>query len=190
MFHLGVDVNMTATLAAKQAGVSVSDVILFACGRALCEHPAINAHYDSESITQFADVNLGLAVATDRGLVVPVLQRAHVMTVTELARVRKDLVGRAHAGDLSMADVTGGTFTVSNLGMLGIDVFDAIVNSPQVAILAVGTTRSQPAQGDGEIVWRPISRMTLTCDHRALDGATAAGFLVRLRELLECYEPS
>lgn len=185
VFHLGVDVDMAAALAAKGDGITVSDIILGACSRALQSHPAVNAHYEDETVTRFADVNIGLAVATPQGLMVPVLQQTQAMGLAEVAAARQDLVARAHAGALGMGDVTGGTFTVSNLGMLGIDAFDAILNVPQVAILAVGSTRPQPRYVDGDVVWAPTSRMTLTCDHRALDGATAARFLAQVRDLLE-----
>ena len=102
-----------------------------------------------------------------------------------LADARRDVVGRARAGKLKTADITGGTFTISNLGMLGIDYFDAILNIPQVAILAVGATTQRQVWNGGEPAWRPIAELTLTCDHRAVDGATGAGFLARLRDLLQ-----
>ena len=185
VFHLSVDVDMSAALAAKGNGVTVSDLILAACSQALQAHPAVNAHYDDESVTRFSDVNIGLAVATEAGLMVPVIPRTQSLNVAGIAAAREDIVARAHSGALGMADVTGGTFTVSNLGMLGVDEFDAILNVPQVAILAVGSTRPQPRLIDGETVWRPTGRFTLTCDHRALDGATAARFLADIRSGLE-----
>ena len=185
VFHLAVDVDMTAALAAKGDGVTVSDLLVRCCTVALREHPAVNAHYGDESVSVFEDVNVGLAVATDAGLMVPVIQRAQNLDVAGVAAARRDLVARAHGGALKMPDVSGGTFTVSNLGMLGVDAFDAILNVPQVAILAVGSTRPQPALADGETVWRPTARLTLTCDHRALDGATGARFLATLRTQME-----
>ncbi len=185
VFHLAVDIDMTAALAAKGDGTTVSDVLIRCCTVALQKHPAVNAHYGDESVIMFDDVNVGLAVATDAGLMVPVVQRAQDLDVAGVAEARRDLVSRAHAGALKMRDVSGGTFTVSNLGMLGVDAFDALLNVPQVAILAVGSTRLQPVLADSVTVWRPTARFTLTCDHRALDGATGARFLATLRTELE-----
>lgn len=185
VFHLSVDVDMTAALAAKGGGVTVTDLLVQACAVALTAHPAVNAHYEDEAVTEFDDVNVGIAVATDAGLMVPVLHGADRLDLAGLAAARRDVVERAGTGQLKMPDVTGGTFTVSNLGMLGIDEFDAILNVPQVAILAVGATKDVPVRVDGETVWRPTACFTLTCDHRALDGATGARFLATLRTELE-----
>ncbi|HVH25067.1 MAG TPA: dihydrolipoamide acetyltransferase family protein [Pseudonocardia sp.] len=187
VFHLTVEVDMTAALATKERapGTTVTDALLGACATALREHPALNAHCADDSVTTFDRVNLGLAVATDAGLVVPVITDAGALDLAGLAGARRELVGRARTGQLKMADVTGGTFTVSNLGMLGIDRFDAILNVPQVAILAVGSTTQRQRWNGGDPVWRPVAELTLTCDHRAVDGATGAGFLARLRDLLQ-----
>lgn len=185
VFHLGVDVDMTAALTGKAKGVTVSDVLLLACSAALKAHPALNAWYDDETVTVVDQVNVGLAVATDAGLVVPVVQRVDTLDLEGVAAARRDVVDRARNGKLAMADVTGGTFTVSNLGMLGIDEFDAILNVPQVAILAVSSTRQQHVWTDSGPDWRPVARFTLTCDHRAVDGATGARFLGELRATLE-----
>jgi pyruvate dehydrogenase E2 component (dihydrolipoamide acetyltransferase) len=151
MFHLAVDVAMTTAMATRTAvkGSTVTDVLLLACAWALPAHPGINAHYAEEVVTSFDTVNLGVAVATDAGLVVPVIHGADGKDLAGLARARRELTGRARDGRLGMADVTGGTFTVSNLGMMGIDRFDAILNVPQVAILAVGATRQRPVPGEG-----------------------------------------
>ena len=190
VFHLGIDVDMSAALAAKEAtpaGVTISDILLRACAAALRAHPRLNAWYDDETVTQVNDVNIGLAVATDAGLMVPVIHRTDQLSITGIAAARRDIVDRARTSQLGMADVTGGTFTVSNLGMLGIDEFDAILNVPQVAILAVSATRQRPVwiESVGGGAWKPIARFTLTCDHRAIDGATGAAFLATLRAELE-----
>lgn len=187
VFHLSVEVDMSAALAAKTrtAGATVTDVLLAACAAALSAHPGVNAHYADEVVTVFDEVNLGIAVATDAGLVVPVVHGAQRKDVAELAAARREVVTRAREGRLGFADVSGGTFTVSNLGMMGIDRFDAILNVPQVAILAVGSTRQRQLWNDGDPAWRPVAEFTLTCDHRALDGATAAGFLADVRERLQ-----
>ena len=190
VFHLGIDVDMSAALAAKEAtpaGVTISDILLRACAAALRAHPRLNAWYDDETVTQVNDVNIGLAVATDAGLMVPVIHRTDQLSITGIAAARRDIVDRARTSQLGMADVTGGTFTVSNLGMLGIDEFDAILNVPQVAILAVSATRQRQVwiESVGGGAWKPIARFTLTCDHRAIDGATGAAFLATLRAELE-----
>ena len=190
VFHVSIEVDMSAALARKGAtpGATVTDVLLSACAQALSQHPALNAHYGDESITVFDRVNLGIAVATDAGLVVPVIHDVQDLDVSGIASARREVVEKARTGKLTMADVSGGTFTVSNLGMLGVDYFDAILNIPQVAILAVGSTRQRQVWNNGEPAWRPIAGMTLTCDHRAVDGATGAGLVATLRRLLESSE--
>lgn len=185
VFHLTVEVDMTAALAARDGGGTVTDALLAACAEVLAGCPALNAHCDGTAVTVFDEVNLGVAVATDAGLVVPVLHDAARLDLPGLAAARRGAVERARAGTLARADVTGGTFTVSNLGMLGIDRFDAILNVPQVAILAVGATRRRQVWNDGDPAWRPVAELTLTCDHRAVDGATGAGFLDALRTRLQ-----
>jgi pyruvate dehydrogenase E2 component (dihydrolipoamide acetyltransferase) len=187
VFHLAVEVDMTRALSIKERepGATVTDALLGACATALRKHPAINATCDGESVTVFDDVHLGIAVATGGGLVVPVLHDAGSLDLAGLGEARRDVVGRARDGKLKSADISGGTFTVSNLGMLGIDYFDAILNIPQVAILAVSSTTQRQVWNGGDPAWRPIAEMTLTCDHRAVDGATGAGFLATLRDLLQ-----
>lgn len=187
VFHLNVEVDMSRALTVKERvpGTTVTDALLGACATALKAHPALNATYADESVTTYEAVNLGLAVATDAGLMVPVIHGADSLSLAELADARRDVAGRAREGKLQMSDVTGGTFTVSNLGMMGIDRFDGILNVPQVAILAVGTTRHRQVWNDGDPQWRPVAELTLTCDHRAIDGATGAGFLTTLRSELE-----
>ncbi|MDQ0261739.1 2-oxo acid dehydrogenase subunit E2 [Sinomonas atrocyanea] len=187
-FHLSTSADMGAALSVKERapGATVTDAILAACAAALLEHPAINAHYADEAVTAFGQVNLGLAVDTPAGLMVPVVKDAARLDLTGIAEARRDLAQRARQGSLTMADVSDGTFTVSNLGMLGIDYFDAILNVPQVAILAIGTTREEQVRDrDGTISWRPRARITLTCDHRAVDGATGARFLTAVKDRLE-----
>lgn len=187
VFHLGVDVDMGRVLAAdlRSVGGTVTDAILQACATALADTPALNAHFADNVITTFDRINIGLAVATEKGLTVPVLPDLQGLDLAGIAEKRKDVVSRARAGKLAMADVTGGTFTVSNLGMLGIDRFDAILNPPQIAILAVGSTVPTPVVRDGEVVVRPLAAFTLTCDHRAVDGAGGAALLSGIRRALE-----
>ncbi len=187
VFHLAVDVDMSAALGVRdrEPGATVTDALLLSCATALKAHPGLNAHYGDEAVTTFQEVNLGVAVATDAGLVVPVVAGADSLDMGGMAAARRDVTGRAREGRLQMPDVTGGTFTVSNLGMMGVDAFDAILNVPQVAILAVGSTTHRQVWNDGDPQWRPVARLTLTCDHRAVDGATGAAFLETLRRQLE-----
>jgi len=169
----------------RAPGATVTDALLAACTAALRAHPSLNAHCDGAAVTVFDEVNLGIAVAADAGLTVPVLQGAQALDLSGFAAARRDVVERARTGKLTRADMTGGTFTVSNLGMMGVDRFDAILNPPQVAILAVGATKQRQVWHDGDPAWRPVAELTLTCDHRAVDGAAGAGFLATLRDHLQ-----
>jgi pyruvate dehydrogenase E2 component (dihydrolipoamide acetyltransferase) len=164
---------------------TVSDVLTKICAAALMRHKAVNAHFAGDSIQLFPTANIGIAVATDRGLVVPVIQGAERLTIAEIAAARSDVVGRARDGKLKQEDLEGGTFTISNLGMFGVEQFIAVLNPPQAAILAVGAAEDRPIVRDGELVVRPSMTMTLTCDHRTLDGAVAADFLRTVKQLLE-----
>ena len=187
VFHLSVNVDMSTVLAAnlKALGATVTDAILLACASALTKQPGMNAHFADNVVTTFSDINIGLAVATEKGLTVPVLHRLQGAGLADIAAARKDVVTKARTGKLAMRDISNGTFTVSNLGMLGIDAFDAILNPPQVAILAVGSTAQTPVVVDGEVKIRPLASFTLTCDHRAVDGATGAGLLTAIRDALQ-----
>jgi pyruvate dehydrogenase E2 component (dihydrolipoamide acetyltransferase) len=187
VFHLSTDVAMeNALLAAKkESGTTVTDVLIQAVAEALRENPAINAHYSEEIVTTFSEINIGIAVATEAGLVVPVVHNVGADNLLEIAGKRANVVTKAREGKLSMPDIEGATFSISNLGMLGIDSFDAIVNPPQVAILAIGSTREIPVVHNSEVVIRKIANFTLSCDHRAIDGATGAKFLSTLRNYVE-----
>jgi pyruvate dehydrogenase E2 component (dihydrolipoamide acetyltransferase) len=164
---------------------TVSDLLTKVCAAALMRHRTVNAHYADETVTRFSTANVGIAVATDRGLVVPVIRGADRLTISEIAAARADLVSRARDAKLQQADLEDGTFTISNLGMYGIEQFVAVLNPPQVAILAVGAIEEKPVVVDGELEILPQMTLTLTCDHRALDGSVAAEFLGTVRELLE-----
>lgn len=191
-FHLAVQMDTSALTAAKESvpGATVTDVLITAVSRVLRAHPDLNAHYGDEQVTTFSQVNLGIAVATSKGLVVPVLHGVESLDLPGVSRARKDIVDRAREGKLGLADMRGGTFTVSNLGMAGVDRFDAILNPPEVGILAVGRTRHQQVYNDGDPVWAPMAEFTLTCDHRAVDGAMGAAFLATLRAEIENCEPA
>jgi pyruvate dehydrogenase E2 component (dihydrolipoamide acetyltransferase) len=185
MFAIVVDIDMTAAQTRRAPGVTLTDVILADCAATLTEHPAINAHYRDETVVTFAEVNVGLAVASDRGLTVPVIHGAQGMSLEDIAARRAEVVAKVRAGKIAISDVMGGTFTVSNLGMLGVRQFTAIINPPQAAILAVGSTEMRQVWNDGDPQWRPMSSFSLTCDHRATDGAQAARFLAALKARLE-----
>lgn len=182
-------VQLRETLVARTpegaARPTYSDILTKVCAVALLRHPALNAHYVDGEIRRFPTVNVGMAVAIPDGLVVPVLRGVEAQTVPALAAARQELVARTRAGELTPADVDGGTFTISNLGMYGVERFFAVLNPPQVAILAAGAIGDHPVVEAGEVVVRPRMEMTLSCDHRAVDGATASEFLRTVRELLE-----
>ncbi len=195
VFQLSISADMTRTLALREHLVAraaegeikptVNDVLTKLAAVALVRHPAVNAHFAGEAIHRFRSAHVGIAVAAPNGLVVPVIRDADRRSLAEIAAARADLVARARAGKLSLADLEGGTFTISNLGMFGVEEFIAVLNPPQAAILAVGSIEPRPWVVDGELAVRPRMHMTLTCDHRAIDGADGAEFLRTLRELLE-----
>ena len=165
--------------------VTVTDVLVKVCAAALMRHRAVNVQFTDEELLVFPYANVAIAVATDRGLMVPVIHGAEHLSLAEVAAARAAVVGRAREGKLHREDIEGGTFTISNLGMFGLDQFAAVLNPPQAAILAVGASLERPVVRDGEIVARPTMTMTLTCDHRAVDGAPAAEFLETVKAMLE-----
>jgi pyruvate dehydrogenase E2 component (dihydrolipoamide acetyltransferase) len=172
----------------KSHGVRVSptDIILKASAIALQEHPNINAHIDGDTITLFEAVNVGLAVSLgDGGLIVPVIANAQAKGLGEIARDRVDLADRARKGKLGSAEISGGTFTITNLGNFGVTAFNPIIPPPQVAILGVGAILDQVVAIDKTPTVRPMMGLSLSFDHRAIDGAPAAAFLARLKEILE-----
>ena len=164
---------------------TVSDILTKIAAVALLRHRAVNATFAGDAIELHPTANVGLAVATERGLVVPVIRSAERLTIAEIAAARADIVSRARASKLQQADLEGGTFTISNLGMYGVDQFIAVLNPPQAAILAVGAAEEKPVAIDGELQIRPVMTMTLTCDHRTIDGADASEFLRTVKRLLE-----
>jgi pyruvate dehydrogenase E2 component (dihydrolipoamide acetyltransferase) len=165
--------------------LSLGDLVAKAVATALEEHPALNAHFNGTEITRFGDVNLGMAVALPEGLIVPVLRGVNHMGFREIRVRSHDLVERARAQRLKQDEMTGATFTVSNLGMFGVREFSAIINPPEVGILAIGGAEKRAVVRNDQIVARTMMTLTLSCDHRAVDGATAAEFLGTLRQLLE-----
>jgi pyruvate dehydrogenase E2 component (dihydrolipoamide acetyltransferase) len=168
-----------------QYKVSVNDIIIKAVAIALTRHPECNAHWMGDSIRYFSAAHVGMAVATDDGLIVPVIRDAQLKGLGQIGKEARELAKKARDRKLQSAEFTGGTFSVSNLGMFGIDQFTAIINPPEAAILAVGATETKPVWENGQFVPRQRMRVTLSCDHRVIDGAVGAKFLQTLRSLLE-----
>jgi pyruvate dehydrogenase E2 component (dihydrolipoamide acetyltransferase) len=195
VFQLGVSADMAEALALRErlverlqegdAKPTVNDVLVKLAAVALTRHAPINATFDGEAIHRHPSPHVGIAVAAPQGLIVPVIRDTARKTIHEIAAARADLVTRARDNKLTFADLEGGTFTISNLGMFGVEQFIAVLNPPQVAILAVGTVKEEAVVRDGELDVAPIVRLTLTCDHRAIDGADGAGFLQTLVALIE-----
>ncbi len=177
--------RMVELLQEGETKPTVNDVLSRLVASALQRHPAVNALFVDGKIHRYSSVNVGIAVATDNGLIVPVIRDAGRKSVLEIAAARADLVGRAREGKLKMPDLEDGTFTISNLGMYGIEQFIAVLNPPQVAILAVGSIEDRPAAIDGSLEIRPTMTMTITCDHRAIDGSEGAEFLRTVKSLVE-----
>jgi pyruvate dehydrogenase E2 component (dihydrolipoamide acetyltransferase) len=164
---------------------TVTDILTKACAVSLMRHRAVNALWAEDAIELHPSANIGIAVAIDAGLVVPVIHQADRRTIAELAAARADIVSRARENKLRQDDLDGGTFTISNLGMYGVEQFVAVLNPPQAAILAVGAIERKAVPTESGFEARPLMTMTLTCDHRSLDGATAADFLRTVKAFLE-----
>ena len=190
--RLSVDMSnavaLREQLKKEDIAVSYNDIVIRCVARALKEFPMVNATMDDQFITLRGNVNIGMAVATDTGLLVPVIRDADKMTLPEIAKCSKDLASRTKANRLSANEITGGTFTISNLGMYDIESFTAIINKPEAGILAVGKMEKKPVVVNDEICIRPMMQLSLTYDHRILDGAPAAQFLRRIKQLLETPE--
>jgi pyruvate dehydrogenase E2 component (dihydrolipoamide acetyltransferase) len=190
-FFLTVTVDATELVKLRKQivdqGVKVSfnDLAVKGAALALRKMPEVNVSFAEDSLIKHGQVHIGIAVATERGLIVPVIRNPDQKSVSQIAQDARDLAERAQAGKLQPNDYTGGTFTVSNLGMFGIEQFNAVINPPEAAILAVGAIVKEPAEHEGEIALRDRMRLTLSVDHRALDGATGARYLQTLKELLE-----
>ena len=193
-FSVTTEIDMTEAVRLK-AALAASEVyatpptythmILRACALALRRHPRVNSSFEDDALVIHADVNLGMAVAVDDGLIVPVLRRADERSLAELAVEARRLGEQATQGRFAREDLTGGTFTVSNLGMFAIDDFTAVINPPQAAILAVGAIKERAVVREGQLAVARTMRVTLSCDHRIVDGAMASRFLEELTGLLE-----
>ena len=165
--------------------ISVNDLIVRASALALIQHPQAHRSYVEGTHVYHAHANIGIAVALDDGLIVPVVDEADTKPVREISRETRDLAGRARAGELKQREIEGATFSVSNLGMFDVANFEAIINPPESAIIAVGATVDRPVVVDGELVVRKIMRVTLSCDHRACSGADGAKLLQTIKQLLQ-----
>jgi pyruvate dehydrogenase E2 component (dihydrolipoamide acetyltransferase) len=165
--------------------VTYTDLLIKVLAATLREHPRLNASWDTGSIIFHEEINMGLAVAVDEGLIVPVIHRADEYSVQDLAQIRKELITKAQAGKLRPQDIQGGTFTISNLGMYGVDAFNAIINPPQAAILSVGRIAERVVPVLSQPSVQPMMVLSLSCDHRVVDGARGAQFLAALADLLE-----
>ncbi len=194
-FYLTVDVDMSRAMEARKsmnamlktegAKVSVNDIVLKAVAGALRQHPNCNAQWHDGFIRRFKAVHVGVAVAVEDGLITPVVRHAHLKGITQIGAEVKELAGRAREKKLKPEEYTGATFSVSNLGMFGIHEFTAIINPPEAGILAVGGIEDTPVAVDGEVVVRPRMRITMSCDHRVIDGAQGSRFLQTLKGMLE-----
>jgi pyruvate dehydrogenase E2 component (dihydrolipoamide acetyltransferase) len=191
-FYLIREANASALVAWREsaqartpAKVTYSDLLVKLVAAALRRHPRLNASWQAGTLVHNPDINIGLAVAVKDGLVVPVIHQADELGVGVLAERRAELVAKAQASKLAPADLSGGTFTLSNLGMYGVDAFNAIVNPPQAAILAIGRIADRVVALAGQPVVQPMLTLSLSCDHRVVDGARAAQFLKTLAEMVE-----
>jgi pyruvate dehydrogenase E2 component (dihydrolipoamide acetyltransferase) len=188
-FAAEVEIDMSAASELRQATdpqPSFNDLVVKACALALREHPRVNASYTEQGFRYADEVNVGIAVAADDALLVPVIHQADRKSLADIRSESRELAEKARAGKLTPAELDGGTFTVSNLGMHGVRRFEALLNTPQAGILAVGAVEQRPAvDAAGALVPRLLMSATLVCDHRILYGADGARFLARVRELLE-----
>lgn len=184
-FVLTRDVDARALRAGRADGVTVTDLLVKHCAEALVRHPRLTMSWHDGDLVPGPGINVGIAIATDEALVVPVVHGADRLSLAEISGRRQEIVAAARAGTLRLEDMQGGTFTISNLGMYGVDSFQAIVNAPQAAILAVGRIVERPAAVDGALAVRPVLTLTATFDHRVVDGARGAEFLDTLAALVE-----
>jgi pyruvate dehydrogenase E2 component (dihydrolipoamide acetyltransferase) len=165
--------------------ISVNDIIIKVAAAALLQHPQVNASFQDKSVRYYERADIGVAVAIEDGLITPVIRSADQKTLSEIAAEVRELAERARNRKLKPEEYTGASFSVSNLGMFGIDEFTAVINPPEGAILAIGAMSAKPVVRDGEIVVRQIMRVTMSCDHRVIDGATGAKFLQTFKKILE-----
>jgi pyruvate dehydrogenase E2 component (dihydrolipoamide acetyltransferase) len=199
-FYLTTEVDMERTWEARgelnsaaksgkanggEVKVSVNDIVIRATAAALRRHPACNAWWQEDRIRYWNEVHLSMAVAVEDGLITPIIRHADRKSLREISTESRDLAARARERRLRPEEYTGGTFSISNLGMLDIDQFTAVINPPEAGILAIGAIVAKPVAVDGQVVVRRRMRITMSCDHRVIDGATGADFLKTLKTMLE-----
>jgi pyruvate dehydrogenase E2 component (dihydrolipoamide acetyltransferase) len=177
--------SINAMLDKQGEKISINDIVLKAVAAALKKHPECNAQWHGTHVRRFNSVHLGVAVAVEDGLITPVVRHAHLKGISHIAKEVRELAGRAREKRLLPDEYTGATFSVSNLGMFGIHEFTAIINPPEAGILAVGGIQDTPVAVDGQVVIRPRMRVTMSCDHRVIDGAQGSRFLATLKVMLE-----
>ena len=194
-FYLNVDLEVDILMdkraslnADNSEKISVNDLIIKCVATALKKHPEININWTDSAILQFENADISVAVATDAGLITPIIKNAGNLSVQEISSEMKRLSDLAHSNKLMPSDYQGGTFSISNLGMLGIKDFTAVINPPQCAILAVGGLQTKVDENDGKAVFSKIISVTMSCDHRAIDGAVGARFLQTLSEIVKAAE--
>ncbi|WP_296678912.1 2-oxo acid dehydrogenase subunit E2 [Novosphingobium sp.] len=195
-FYLRISADADALLALRKAAnmvlaikASLNDYVVMAVARALALHPGVNVQVHDVAVHRFAHADVAIAVASPKGLVTPIIRQADAMSISQIAAASAALIDKAKTGKLAYADLDGGTFTVSNLGMFGIDDFDAVINPPQGAILAVGRARREAVEtADGDLAFATRIALSLSVDHRAIDGAEGAKFLATLKSLIEYPE--
>jgi pyruvate dehydrogenase E2 component (dihydrolipoamide acetyltransferase) len=191
-FYITMDINMDNAIDSRKAmnvsgevKISFNDLVVKSCALALKKHPVVNSAWMGDFIRQNDHVHIGVAVAVEDGLLVPVLRHADQMPLSAISAQVKDLAGKAKNKKLQPSDWEGNTFTISNLGMFGVEEFTAIVNPPDAGILAVGGIKQVPVVKDGVVVPGNVMKVTLSCDHRVIDGASGAAFLQSVKGFLE-----
>ena len=191
-FSLNIEVNMDSAMASRKTinsipdtKVSFNDMVVKACAMALQKHPQVNTSWTDNNTIYHSHIHVGVAVAVDDGLLVPVVKHTNQMSLTQIGATVRDLAGKARKKKISPAEMQGSTFTVSNLGMFGIENFTSIINQPNSAILSVGAIVEKPVVKNGQIVVGNTMKLTLTCDHRTVDGAVGAQFLQTLKTFIE-----
>jgi pyruvate dehydrogenase E2 component (dihydrolipoamide acetyltransferase) len=165
--------------------ISLNDIIIRVAAAALVQHPQVNASFQDKVVRYYERADIGVAVAIEDGLITPIIRAADQKSLSEIASEMRDLAGRARERKLRPEEYMGASFSISNLGMFGIDEFTAVINPPEGAILAIGAMSPKPVVRDDEVVVRQIMRVTMSCDHRVIDGATGAKFLQTLKKILE-----
>lgn len=195
-FYLSMDCNITALLEArskinkslesKGVKISVNDMVIKACAMALKQHPNANASWQEDGMLIYENIDISVAVAIEDGLITPIVFNADKKDIATISQEMKSLASKAKAGQLQPSEFQGGGFSISNLGMYGVKQFNAIINPPQACIIAVGAAEDKPVVQDGQIVSAKIMNITLSCDHRVVDGALAAELLSTIKSMLEC----